>query len=180
MATEKLFPERQRCKKCGKGLGANGAPVYLGLFDTPRCAGIAEPQKDPSQAPRECKTERNGRWEFKRRYRSVGEIPERIRDDASVDHYWCSNHCGSLHIGHSRIKLDSEQFRMLQSPEDLATLLIKLRGHATLKQVAEVAGVRPIRIRELEEGTAHPDALATLFKVMFAYRTRMGIALRRS
>lgn len=175
MAAEKLFPERQRCKSCGKGLSA---AVYLGLFCTPRCAGMAVPQTDPVKAPRECKTERGGQWEFKRRYRSVGEIPARIREDASVDHYWCTN-CGSLHIGHSRIRTDTEQFRMLQNPKDLGDLLVKLRGAATHKQVAEVAGIRPIRIRELEEGKAHPEALVTLFAVMSAYRSRVGVALRR-
>lgn len=179
MVAEKLFPERQRCKKCSKGLGPAGAAVFLGLFCSPRCAGIAEPATDVGRAPRECRTERGGVWEFKRRYRSVGEIPARIRDDASVDHYWC-DHCGSLHIGHSRIDPNREQFRMLQSPDDLADLLVKLRGKATRKQVAEIAGVRPIRLKELEEGIGHPESLTTLFKVLGAYRTRPGVALRTS
>lgn len=176
MAVEKLFPERQRCKKCSKGLGSGAAAVFLGLFCSAHCAGMAEPASDPSLAPRECRTERGGVWVFKRRYRSVGEIPARIRDDVSVDHYWC-HHCGALHIGHSRIDTAREQFRMLHSPKDLSTLLVKLRGKATRKQVAEVAGVRPIRLKELEEGIGHPDSLVTLFKVLGAYRTRPGVAL---
>ena len=50
---EKLFPERQRCKKCGKGLGLKSTdPVYLGLYCTPRCAGIAVPATRPQDAPR--------------------------------------------------------------------------------------------------------------------------------
>lgn len=175
---EMMFPERQRCKACSKGLGAAGAPVFLGLFCSPRCAGLAQLHPDPARAPRECKTERDGRWEFKRRYRSVGEIPVKIREDASVSHYWCTNHCGHLHIGHSRIDLNKEQFRMLQGPDDLADLLVKLRGHATHKQVAEVAGIRPIRLKELEEGKGHPESIVTLFKVLDVYRTRPGVALR--
>ena len=175
---ERLFPDRQRCKACKKGLGVDGADVPFGLFCSTRCAGLAELHTDPSRAPKECKTERNGRWEFKRRYRSVGEIPARLRDDASANHYWCQ-HCGSLHIGHSRIRLDNEAFRMLQSTADLGDLLVKLRGAATHKQVAAVAGVRPIRLKELEAGTPHPESLATLFKVLAAYRTRLGVALRR-
>lgn len=177
MATEMLFPDRQRCKKCSKGFGSGAAVVFLGMYCSARCAGMAEATRDPRLAPRECRTERGGAWEFKRRYRSIGEIPARIREDASVDHYWC-NHCGSLHIGHSRIDPTREQFRMLRSPEDLADLLVKLRGKATRKQVAEVAGVRPIRLKELEEGIGHPESMSTLFKVLGAYRTRPGVALR--
>lgn len=179
MATERLFPERQRCKSCSKGLGADGAAVFLGLFCTPRCAGLAPLYTDAARAPRECRTERGGRWEFKRRYRSDIEIPEKIRADASTSWYWCTNHCGSLHIGHSRLDLDREQFRMLSGEADLADLLVKLRGAATRKQVAEVAGIRPIRLKELEEpGTAERVDLGALFAVLHVYRTRAGVALR--
>jgi hypothetical protein len=179
MAAEKLFPERQRCKACSKGLGAHGAAVYLGLFCTPRCAGLAPLHSDVARAPRECKTERGGVWEFKRRYRSDVEIPAKIRSDPSTSWYWCTNHCGSLHIGHSRIDLTREQFRMLKDPADLADFLVKMRGGATRKQVAEVAGIRPIRLKELEEpGTAERVDLGALFAVLETYRTRPGVALR--
>ncbi|MCY1718483.1 helix-turn-helix transcriptional regulator [Microbacterium sp. SL62] len=178
MASETLFPTRQRCKACQKALGGGGAEVLLGLYCSARCAGMAAPVTDPTAAPRECKTQRDGQWVFKRRYRSISEIPERIREDASTDHYWCRNHCGALHIGHSRINPGTEQFRMLQNPADLADLLVKLRGHATRKQVAEVAGVRPIRLKELEEGIGHPESMATLFKVLAALCVRAGVALR--
>jgi hypothetical protein len=178
LMAESLFPDRQRCRKCSKGLGATGAPVFNGLFCSARCAGLAELHTDPEQAPRQCKTLRGGRWEFKVRYRSVGEIPAPVRDDPSANWYWCG-HCGALHIGHSRIDLAQEQFRMLASAEDLADLLVKLRGHATRKQVAEVAGIRPIRLKELEEpGTAERVDLGALFKVLGTYRTRAGVALR--
>lgn len=177
---EKLFPERQRCKKCSKGLGsAEDGAVFLGLYCTPRCAGLPPLFKDPARAPRECRTERGGRWEWKRRYRSDVEIPTRLREDPTTSWYWCTGHCGSLHIGHSRIDLAREQFRMLRDPGDLADLLVKLRGNATRKQVAEAAGIRPIRLKELEEpGTAERVDLEALFKVLAVYRTRPGVALR--
>ena len=179
MAAEKLFPERQRCKSCSKGLGANRAPVYLGLYCTPKCAGLPALFEDVARAPRGCKTERGGRWEWKARYRSDVEIPGNIRAEASSSWYWCTNHCGHLHIGHSRIDLTKEQFRMLKDPADLADLLVKLRGNATRKQVAEVAGIRPIRLKELEEpGTSDRVDLGALFAVLGAYRTRAGVALR--
>lgn len=177
MAAEKLYPERQRCKGCSKKLGGAGVPVYLGLHCSPRCANLAELHTDAASAPRECKTERGGRWEFKRRYRSDGEIPGNLRDDPTSSWYWC-NHCGHLHIGHSRIDLAKEQFRMLTDPKDLGDLLVKLRGGATRAQVATVAGIRPIRLKELEEpGHADRVDLGALFKVLALYRTRPGVAL---
>lgn len=171
----KLFPERQRCRACSKGFGK---AVLFGLYCSPRCATIAQPVTDPASAPRECVTQREGQWFFKRRYRAEVEIPQPIRDDPSANSYWC-NHCGHLHIGHMRIRLDTEQFRMLQGVDDLGDLLVKLRGKATRKQVAEVAGIRPIRLKELEEpGATDRIDLAALFAVLAVYRVRPGVALR--
>lgn len=176
---ETLFPQRQRCKSCGKGLGKQGQPVYLGLYCTLKCGSLVEPVQDPEMAPRECKTQRDGRWEFKRRYRSEHEIPQRLRDDPSVNWYWCNGSCHHIHIGHSRIDLATEQYRMLSNPADLADYLIKARGKATRKQVAEVAGIRPIRLKELEEpGTAERIDLEALFKVIALYQARIGVALK--
>lgn len=172
---EVLFPKRQRCKKCSKGLGAQGAPVYLGLFCAPRCASLADPILDPAKAPRECKTQRDGVWAFKRRYRSEGEIPDKIKDDASTNWYWCG-HCGHYHVGHTRMG-EAEKFRLLTSPEDLADLLVKLRGQATHTQVAKAAGVRPIRLKELETGVRHEEGITTLFKVLAVLRARPGVAI---
>lgn len=175
---ETLFPERQRCKKCRKGLGEQGAAVFLGLFCTARCASMAEPATDPAKAPRECKTARDGGWVFKRRYRSESEIPNKLRNDPSVDHYWCTNSCGNLHIGHSRIDLKREQFRMLGDRGALADFLVKSRGEASHKQVATVAGIRPIRLKELEDaGFPSPDMNA-LFAVLPLYQARLGVSLK--
>lgn len=180
MASEKLFPERQRCKKCSKGLGSDGDGVFLGLYCTPRCAGLPPLMSEASRAPRECRTERGGKWEFKRRYRSDVEIPDKLRNDPTTSWYWCTNHCGSLHIGHSRIDLAREEFRMLADVVDLADLLVKLRGRATRKQVAEAAGIRPIRLKELEEpGTADRVDLGALFAVLRVYGVRPGVALKK-
>ncbi|WP_309082214.1 hypothetical protein [Zhihengliuella sp.] len=43
--------------------------------------------------------------------------------------------------------------------------------------MAEVAGIRPIRLKELETGVDHPEGLKTLGKVLRAYRVRLGVAL---
>ena len=73
---------------------------------------------------------------------------------------------------------EREKFRMFEDlAVDLPDLLIKLRGQATRKQVAEVAGVRPIRLKELEEGLKHPEGLETPGKVLRVYRVRLGVAM---
>ena len=175
---ETLFPQRQRCKTCRCGLGAGaGDPVLMGLYCCSKCASMATPATQPAAAPRECKTQRDGGWVFKRRYRSEHEIPDKIRQDPSTNWYWCG-HCGHLHIGHSRIG-DAEQFRVLGSVSALSDVLIKLRGKATRAQVAKAAGVRPIRLKELESGQCHPDSLDVLFKVLRVLGARPGVSLRR-
>lgn len=171
---EKLFPARQRCKACSKKLGVNRAPVHLGLYCTPRCAGLAEPVLRAEDAPRECKTQRDGKWEFKRRYRSESEIPEKLRSDRSVSWYWCNNHCGQIHIGHSRIDLSRETHRVLPDRAALSDLLVKSRGHATHKQVAEVIGVRPIRIKEWENPEFDTASFDVLLKLLSVYHLKLA------
>lgn len=51
-------------------------------------------------------------------------------------------------------------------------------GSASISDVAKAAGVRPIRLKELEEGKAHPEGLETLFKVMKALRLDLGACIR--
>ncbi|MFJ7280472.1 helix-turn-helix domain-containing protein [Kitasatospora sp. NPDC098663] len=89
----------------------------------------------------------------------------------------CEESCGSIHLGHTRMG-EREKFRMFEDlAADLPDLPIKLRGRATRKQVAELAGVRPIRLKELEEGLKHPEGLETLDKVLRVYRVRLGVAM---
>lgn len=180
---EILFPKRQRCKKCGKGLGAKGAPVYKGLYDTPRCAGMAAPIEDPEKAPRECKTQREGRWEFKRRYRSADEIPDRIRDDPSTNWYTCGN-CQHLHIGHTRMG-EAEAFRGLRDRQAIADWLIKLRGGASHAEVAKVAQARgasrkvlAIRIKEWEDPKHKEPSLEALWPLLRVYRIDLAAVFR--
>lgn len=175
---EKLFPERRRCKACGKGLGLKASdPVLKGLYCTPRCAGMAQPATDPAAAPRECVTQRDGGWAWKRRYRSASEVPDKIAQDPSTNLYWCG-HCGNLHVGHTRIGTP-EAFRMFESREDLADLLVKLRGAATHRQVGAAAGIRPIRIKEWEDAKFDAPSLEALFKLLRVYNARLGSELRR-
>lgn len=172
---EALFPKRQRCKTCGKKLEEL---VILGLYDSYRCASMASPAKTPEEAPRECKTERDGKWVWKRRYRSEGEIPVKLREDPSSNWYWCTTSCGNLHIGHSRIKLDVESQRVVRSREELVDVLLKARGKADIKAVAKGAGVLPIRLRELENPKSEKVDLNALFKVLAFYKLKLGIVFR--
>lgn len=174
MAKEQLFPFRQRCKVCGKKLDNL---VLLGLYDSYRCAGMAIPPKTPEEAPRECKTERDGKWVWKRRYRSEGEIPTKLREDPSSNWYSCTS-CGNLHIGHSRIKLDVESQRVVRSREELVDVLLKARGKADIRAVAKAAGVLPIRLRELEDPKSEKIDLNALFKVLGFYRLKLGVIFR--
>ncbi|MEV7872510.1 hypothetical protein AB0P17_41830 [Streptomyces sp. NPDC088124] len=132
----------------------------------------------PEDAPRGCRTRREGAWVFKRRYRSEQEIPARLREDASTSWYCCEESCGAIPLGHTRMG-EREKFRTFEDlAADLPDLLIKLRGRATRKPVAEVAGVRPIRLMELEEGLKHPEGLETLGKVLRrVHRVRLGVAM---
>ena len=171
---ETLFPKRQRCKSCGKKLDKI---VVFGLYDSYRCAGIAEPAKSPADAPRECKTERDGKWQWKRRYRSESEIPEKLRNDPTSNWYTC-NHCGNLHIGHSRINLETEKQRVVRSREELSDVLIKSRGKADIKLVAKQAGILPIRLRELENPKSDKVDLSALFAVLDFYRLKLAVVFR--
>lgn len=172
-----LFPVRKRCRTCGHVLGRTPAdPVYKGQYDTPACAGMAAPATSPDQAPRECRTLRDGRWVFKRRYRSTGEIPAKILADPSAEQYVCE-HCGHWHTGHSRLS-GPERFRIFDDRTSIADMLVKARGHATRRQVASVAGIRPIRLVELEEPSRTDRVdLDALFKVARVLHLRLGAAI---
>lgn len=171
---EKLFPQRVRCKTCRQSLGQSAdAPVYDELYCTPRCAGIAVPATDPAKAPRECKTQRQGQWVFKRKYRSVSEIPDKLREDASTSWYSCS-HCAHWHVGRTLVELKKAENRGLRRRADLSDLLIKARGSATHKQVGAAAGVRPIRVKEWEDPNFDNPSLEVLFKLLSVYRVDLA------
>ncbi|ROR75959.1 hypothetical protein, partial [Plantibacter flavus] len=85
---------------------------------------------------------------------------------------------GHLHLGHSRINLANETHRVLGDRTALADLLTKARGHATLKQVAEVAKIRPIRLKELEDPTTEKVDFNALFAVLAVYRIKVAAVLK--
>ena len=173
---EKRFPERQRCRKCAQKLGGPGTGVPGAVLHAAvRRHGRARARCSRT-LPGECKTERGGRWEFKRRYRSSsrsGQAPRR-----PVDELVHLQHCGHLHIGHSRIDLATETHRVLGDRAALVDFLVKSRGNATHKQIAEVAKIRPIRLKELEDPTSEKVDLNAFFAVLAVYGSSSSRAPR--
>lgn len=174
---ETLYPRRQRCKACRKAFAGtdpvDGKPVVLdGLYCSYRCAGAAAPPSDPAAANRQCAMPASdGRpAKFKVRYRAESEVPDTLRDRADRTVYRCPS-CRYLHVGTRQVRTAKERMRVTES-EELAALLVKARGKATRRQVAEVAGIRPIRIKEWEEGEPKADP-AALFALLRVYR--MGL-----
>lgn len=175
--SKNTYPARQRCKACRHGFAAkdkiDGGPVVLGgLYCSYRCARAPEPGTDPAAAPRECALPANGGKPpvFKKRYRAEVEVPESLRERPDRTVYRCS-HCHYLHVGTKQVR--QSKARMLVSDKaELGALLVKARGKATRTTVGKAAGIRPIRIKEWEEGAEKCDP-AALFALLRLYR--MGI-----
>jgi len=134
------------------------------------------PPQKPTEAPRECVTTKEGALAWKRRWKWEGEIPEKIKGDPSVSTYLCGS-CGFTHIGHSR-KLEVEETRVVRSRKELAEVLVKSRGRASLKEVAAVAKIRPIRLKELEDPSSEKVDLDALFAVLALYKVKLAVVFR--
>lgn len=173
--SEKMFPERQRCLTCRKKLED---VVIDGLYCSYRCGGFPEPYGDDNieSAPRMCRTMRNGRWAWKKRWRCESEVPERIKSDPATNIYRCS-HCHYLHVGHDRA-LETEQARTVSDESVFADVLVRIRNGRgqSVKDVAAAINVRPIRVKEVESGKEFDPAV--LFKMLHHYRVRLQILFR--
>lgn len=170
--TEKLFPERLRCKTCRKGLDRI---VLDGLYCSYRCASLPTPSADISLAPRNCKREVNGVWDWKTKFRSEGEVPKRWRDDPATNIYRC-DYCHFLHIGHSRVQpADTEKLRRTVS--DLVTLgsviqRSREQKNISKKDLARILKVPAIRLTEIEEGSPKANPV-----IMFAVLNKLRITV---
>lgn len=168
---DKLFPERIRCKKCSKKLEKI---VLAGMYCSYKCGGFAEPFKNPSDSPRQCRLERDGKWIWKQKFRAEYEVSEKLRNDPATNIYRCS-HCQFLHVGHDRA-LGNEKARLIRDSETLGTVLERVRTdrNLTRKQVSDKLKIRPIRIKEIEENseTINSDIL---FKLIKFYKIKLNI-----
>lgn len=169
---ETLYPERQRCKTCR---GAFKTHILKGLYCSYKCAKHPEPELDPAKAPRECAYERDGKFVSKRKFRCESEIPDSIMSRPDVSVYTCSN-CLYLHTG-TAVKRELKASKSIGSMEELAEVLVKARGSATRTTVGKVAGIRPIRIKEWEEGSDKADP-AALFELLKLYRISLSVGFR--
>ncbi|MFZ2242791.1 MAG: hypothetical protein WAV90_25105 [Gordonia amarae] len=167
-----LFPQRQRCKACR---GKLDDKVLSGLYCSYRCAGHPLPTTDAAKAPRECAYVRDGRTVFKRRYRCEGEIPGTVTSRPDVSVYRCA-HCLYLHTG-TAVARNLKASKAVGSVAELAELLTKARGQATRSVVAKAAGIRPIRVKELEEGAERVNPTA-LFALLRLYRISLSAGFR--
>jgi hypothetical protein len=175
---ERLFPDRQRCKKCKKGL--QGTPVVDGLFCSYSCAKVPRPSDDVEQAPRNCKRQVNGAWGFKTRFKYEGEVPAKWRNDPATNIYLC-DYCHNLHIGHNApvAKEETTLHRAVTSFEQLGSVIQRHREskNITRKQVATKIKVPIIRITEIEEGRKEAKA-EVLFAVVRELRLSLEIKSR--
>lgn len=169
---ETLFPKRQRCKACR---GAFTGHVLNGLYCSYKCANHPEPTKDASKAPRECAYQRDGKFVFKRKFRCEQEIPDTIMSKPDVSVYTCK-HCLYIHTGTAVARTVKEQ-KSIGSMAELSEVFVKMRGKATRTTVGNVAGVRPIRIKEIEEGADRIDPEA-LFALLKLYRISLSVGFR--
>jgi hypothetical protein len=58
-------------------------------------------------------------------------------------------------------------------------VLVKARGGATHTQVAKVAGIRPIRLKELEDPKSPSVDLEALFKVLYVYKLKLSVVFKK-
>jgi len=168
---ERLFPERKACKKCSRKLTSI---VIDGIYCSYVCANLPKPHINMEFVPRECKTERDGEWRFKKRYRYEGEVPEVLINDPSVTIYRCL-HCRFLHIGHDR-PLGTEKSTIIREAKDFGIFLQKTRESLGLERrdVAKKTNIPAIRIKEIEEGTVKVN-LSVLFQLLRFYKLKMNI-----
>lgn len=167
----KVYPERKRCRKCGKALKNI---VLDGIYCSYDCGQLPAPIEDIDKAPRQCKMERDRVWMWKQRYRSIEEVPDRFKEDAATNIYRCNN-CRFLHIGHSR-PLGKETSYVVYDNVSLGTFLQKVRENRkeTRRDIATKIRIRPIRIKEIEEGSAIINTEA-LFLLLKYYKMKINI-----
>ncbi len=168
MATNKLYPERQRCASCRKKLENI---VVNGIHCSYKCASLTPPASNVSKAPRECKRKIGESWDFKKRYRSESEVSEKLRQDPGTNIYRCT-YCYHIHVGHSRPESFSRDklMRVVGDVETLGSVLQRMRLDKgwSLQRLASHLKVPVIRLKEIESGsiTARIDiTIAALYAV---------------
>jgi Helix-turn-helix len=156
--SETLYPERSRCRTCRKKFGT---AVLDGMFCSYSCAKKPTPSKNVKDAPRHCKREVNGKWDWKRKYLCEQHVPEKLLADPATNVYRC-DYCRYLHVGHSRILPTQEEKlrRLVDGPETLGSVIQRVREQKNIdkKTLAKILKCPAIRITEIERGDHNIDA----------------------
>lgn len=173
------YPQRTRCATCRKKLGEL---VLMKKYCSYKCAAVPEPPADLMKTSRGHRRQVDGEWKAKRAYRCEEEVTDPRAKDASVEFYLCETTtgpnggagCYMFHTGHSRPKSkgSGEKSRIVHDMAELGSVCERMRGGRTRAQIANKAGVRPIRVKEIEAGAPKPEAL---FPVLTALGLRMVV-----
>lgn len=147
-----LYPRRERCKTCRKKLDSC---VLKGLYCSYACAGAKPPSSKVSDAPRGCRREVNGKWDFKSKYRSVEDVPQKLRDDPGTNIYSC-DYCLFFHVGHSRpMSFQRDKLtRTISNTKTLGSVIQRLRTDKgfTQEQLAKYTKVPVAELSRIEDG----------------------------
>ena len=171
---DKLYPDRQRCAKCRKKLELT---VLDGMYCSYECLGISVPSARVEDAPRFCKREVSGKWNFKTRFKAEAEVPQKLRDDPATNIYRCE-YCHYLHVGHSRpVQFERDKLRRTVSDTETLGSVIRRAREAKeidLKMLAKRLKVPAVRLQEIENGDPKMR-VDVLMAVIYALRIQMVI-----
>lgn len=177
MATT-LYPTRTRCFACRKKLDD---VIIDGMFCSYKCAKVKAPSQKVADAPRHCKREVGGKWDFKTRYTHEEAVPLKWRQDPATNIYRC-DYCHYLHIGHSRPQQDIPLEKLSRTVRDIETLGSVIKRMRETKNwdkkvLAKKLNVPIIRITEIEESNPKMN-VEVLFKVLQALRLTLNLSER--
>lgn len=171
---EKIYPERQRCAACRKKLEDT---VLDGKYCSYQCLGIPVPSGKVADAPRYCKREVSGKWDFKTRFKSASDVPTKLQEDPATNIYRCE-YCHFLHVGHSRpVEFTRDKLRRTVADTETLGSVIKRAREAKgydLKMLAKRLKVPAVRLQEIETGDPRMR-VDVLMAVIYTLRIQMII-----
>lgn len=171
---KKLYPERQRCLTCRKKLEDI---VLDGMYCSYQCLGIKSPSQNVEKAPRHCRREVSGKWDFKSKYKSPNSVPLKLQNDPATNIYSC-DYCHFFHVGHSRpTEFTTEKLRRtVQNSKTTGSVIQRAREskNIPLKVLAKRLKVAEIRLQEVENGNPNMH-VEVMFAMMYALHLQIII-----
>lgn len=173
-----LYPLRTRCFTCRKKLEK---VILDGMYCSYACGQIKVPSPKVDLAPRNCKREVNGKWDFKNRFTHEEAVSLKLRQDPGTNIYRC-DYCHYLHVGHSRQLKEIPVDKLSRTVRDLGTVgtvvtRMMIQRKTDKKLLAKRLNVPIIRITEIEQG--NPDMrVDILFRALDALRVTVNLTER--